>query len=171
MANVAFQGLSVTTDGTLPNVGSQAPDFTVTKTNLGEISLKNYEGRKIVLNIFPSLDTQTCASAMIHFNEIANQLPNTLILCISADLPFAQHRFCTIEHLDNVQPASVFRHPNFGKDYGVTITDGPLAGLLTRAVIIIDEQGKVIYNQLVNELSEEPNYDKILSVLKTDVKL
>ncbi|MFZ2315885.1 MAG: thiol peroxidase [Gammaproteobacteria bacterium] len=171
MANVAFQGLPATTAGTLPSIGSQAPDFIVTKTNLGEISLHNYLGRKIVLNIFPSLDTPTCASAMIHFNEIANQLPNTLILCISADLPFAQHRFCSIEHLDNVQPASVFRHPNFGKDYGVTLKDGALAGLLARAVVIIDEQGKVIYTQLVNELTEEPNYNKILSVLKKTVSV
>ncbi len=166
MPNIVYEGTPMQIVGTLPRVGSYAPNFTVTKTDLSEISLKNYLGRKIILNIFPSLDTKTCASAMVNFNDIAVQLPNVLILCISADLPFAQHRFCSAEHLNNVQPVSVFRHQNFGADYGVTITSGQFSGLLARAVIIIDEEGRVIYTQLVDELTNEPNYDKILAILK-----
>lgn len=167
MAEISLNGTPLHTIGSLPVVGSQAPDFTVTNTDLGEIRLKNYLGKKIVLNIFPSLDTQTCASAMIKFNSIANDLNDSLILCISADLPFAQKRFCVAEHLSNVQPVSVFRHPKFGQDYGVTITDGPLAGLLARAVVVLDEHGKVIYTQLVSEITKEPDYQKMLVSLKT----
>lgn len=168
MADIKLKGSSIHTIGNLPPLGSQAPDFTVTKTDLSEIRLKNYRGKKIVLNIFPSLDTQTCASAMLKFNEIAKTLDNVLILCVSADLPFAQNRFCNEEHLQNVQPVSVFRHPAFGKDYGVTIIDGPLAGLLSRAIIILDEHGRVIYTQQVAELTEEPNYDAITQALNKE---
>lgn len=169
MATITFQGSPIHTVGNLPAVGSQAPDFTVTKTDLSEIRLKNYLGKKIVLNIFPSLDTQTCASTMLRFNEIAGNFNNVLILCISVDLPFAQKRFCAAEHLDNVQPVSVFRHPAFGEDYGVTITDGPLAGLLSRAVVVLNETGNVIYTQQVSELSNEPDYSAINAALvKTD---
>lgn len=166
MAVITFKGSPVHTVGSLPTTGSQAPDFTVTRTDLAEVKLKNYLGKKIVLNIFPSLDGQTCASAMLHFNAIAKEYKNILILCISADLPFAQKRFCNAEHLDNVQPASVFRHPQFGDDYGVMITDGPLAGLLSRAVIILDEEGKVVYTEQVGELTEEPNYAGITAALE-----
>lgn len=165
MSQVTLKGTPLHTTGKLPQVGTQAPDFIVTKTDLSEIRLKNYLGKKIVLNIFPSLDTPVCASAMKQFNEIANQNPDTLFFCISADLPFAQKRFCVAEHLENVQPVSVFRHEDFGKDYGVTITDGPLCGLLARSVVILDEQGKVIYTEQVPEITEEPNYTKIISVL------
>lgn len=161
MSDVTLRGTPLHTAGSLPLPGTQAPDFTVTKTDLSEIRLKNYLGKKIILNIFPSLDTPTCATAMHKFNEIAPLQDNTLILCVSADLPFAQKRFCAAEHLNNVHPVSVFRHPGFGEDYGVLITDGPLAGLLTRAVVIVDEHGKVIYTQLVREISEEPDYDAI----------
>lgn len=168
MAEIMMRGTTIHTIGNLPAIGSQAVDFIVTKTDLSEIRLKNYLGKKIVLNIFPSLDTQTCATAMLKFNEIAKAMDNILILCISADLPFAQNRFCTAEHLQNVQPVSVFRHPAFGKDYGVTIIDGPLAGLLSRAVIVLDEQGKVIYTQQVKELSEEPDYNAITKALKKE---
>src|SRR5262245_1325633 len=147
MSTIHFQGAPLTTIGSLPTIGSSAPDFTVTKTDLAEISLKNYRNQKIILNIFPSLDTSTCASAMRKFNQIASQYGDILILCISADLPFAQKRFCSQEHLENVQPVSVFRHPRFGEDYGVLITEGPLAGLLSRAVVILNEEGKVIYSQ------------------------
>lgn len=165
MTVIALKGSPMHTAGTLPAVGTKAPDFTVTKTDLGEIKLKNYVGKKIVLNIFPSLDTPTCATAMLRFNEIAAQNKNILILCISADLPFAQKRFCSTEHLDNVQPVSVFRHPKFGEEYGVMITDGPLSGLLSRAVIILDEHGNVVYTEQVKELTEEPNYSAMMSVI------
>lgn len=166
MAIITLNGTPMHTIGSLPPVGSKAPDFTVTKTDLGEIKLKNYLGKKIILNIFPSLDTPTCASAMRHFNEVAQKLTDVLILCVSVDLPFAQKRFCVSEHLDNVQCVSVFRHPTFGKDYGVTIIDQPLLGLLSRAVVILDETGKIIFTEQVKELSNEPNYDAVLAALK-----
>jgi thiol peroxidase len=143
-----------------------APDFTVTKTDLGEVHLKGYVGHKIILNIFPSLDTDTCANSVRHFNDMASLLPDVLILCISNDLPFAQKRFCLSEHLANVLPVSTFRHRAFGTDYGVLIIDEPLAGLLSRAVVVIDEKGKVIYTEQVKELSNEPNYDAVLDLLK-----
>jgi len=166
MAIVTFNGTPLHTVGSLPPIGSQAPDFIVTKTDLGEINLKNYLGKKILINVFPSLDTTTCANAMRHFNELSTQLPGTLILCVSVDLPFAQKRFCVAEHLDNVQCVSVFRHPAFGKDYGVTLIDPPLTGLLSRAVIGLDEHGKVIYIEQVPEITQEPNYDAILTAMR-----
>lgn len=165
MIEITIEGSPLKIVGHLPKVGVQAPDFTVTKTDLSEISLKNYFGKKIVLNIFPSLDTKTCAMAMKRFNEIAEEIPNILILCISADLPFAQKRFCATEHLDNIQPVSVFRHPEFGRNYGVLITTGVLAGLLARTVIVIDEKGYVNYVQQVHELVDEPNYQEIIDIL------
>lgn len=167
MAEIALKGNTIHTIGDLPPVGAQAPDFTVTNMDLGEIKLKNYLGKKIILNIFPSLDTVTCAAAMVKFNAISDVLEDGLILCVSADLPFAQKRFCTAEHLKNVQPVSVFRHPKFGQDYGVTIIDGPLTGLLARAVVILDEHGKVIYNQLVPEITQEPDYDTMIATIKS----
>lgn len=166
MAVITFKGEPINTVGTLPVLGSNAPDFSVTKMDLGEIKLHNYLDQKIVLNIFPSLDTSTCATAMLRFNEIATNHKNILFLCISADLPFAQKRFCTAEHLENVQPVSVFRHPQFGEEYGVLIVDGPLAGLLARAVLVINEKGEVIYNELVKEITEEPNYDAMMTIIK-----
>jgi thiol peroxidase len=166
MSIVTLKGAPLHTTGTLPPVGSKAPDFTVTKTDLSEIKLKNYLGQKIVLNIFPSLDTSTCASAMMKFNEIAGQFQNVLFLCISADLPFAQKRFCTAAHLENVQPVSVFRHTKFGEDYGVTITDGPLAGLLSRAVVVLDESGNIQYTQQVTEISDEPDYSAVTQTIQ-----
>lgn len=166
MTTILFKGSPIETIGILPIVGTQAPDFTVTKTNLSEVRLKNYLGKKIILNIFPSLDTSTCASTMHRFNEIAEQFPGILILCLSADLPFAQQRFCSVEHLDNVLPVSVFRHPNFGQDYGVLIKNSELAGLLSRAVIVIDEKGKIIYTEQVKELTEEPNYSGMIAALQ-----
>jgi thiol peroxidase len=165
MHTVTFNSEPVKLSGQLPAVGSLAPDFTVTKTDLSEIKLKNYLGKKIVLNIFPSLDTATCANAMRHFNEMARRSTDILILCISADLPFAQQRFCAAEHLNNVQPVSIFRHPSFGIDYGVLITNGALAGLLSRAVIVVDEKGMITYVEQVKELIQEPNYLAILEAL------
>jgi thiol peroxidase len=166
MSAITLNGAPMRTIGALPAVYSQAPDFSVTKMDLGEVHLKNFLGKKMVLNIFPSLDTSTCARAMQQFNEIAGKHPDVLILCISADLPFAQKRFCAAEHLANVVPVSVFRHPDFGKIYGVTIIDGPLTGLLSRAVVVIDEQGKVLYTQQVKEVADEPDYAAMMSVLK-----
>lgn len=166
MTTITLKGAPLETIGTLPKVGAQAPDFIVTKTDLSEIRLKNYLGKKIILNIFPSIDTPTCATTMVKFNEIATQFPDALILCVSIDLPFAQERFCTAKHLSNIMTVSVFRHPAFGKDYGVMITSGPLAGLLSRAVVIIDEHGKVIYNEQVKELDNEPNYDAMVAALR-----
>lgn len=168
MTTVHLKGTPFQTIGSLPNVGTQAPDFTVTKTDLSEVVLKNYIGKKILLNIFPSLDTPTCAAAMQRFNDLAKEYPNVLFLCVSADLPFAQQRFCSAMHLANVQAVSVFRHPNFGNSYGVTITDGPLTGLLSRAVVLIDEKGKVIYTQQVNEISQEPNYAEVIAAIKQE---
>lgn len=166
MATITFKGTPVHTVGSLPQVNTKAPDFIVTNTDLSEIHLKNYLGKKIILNIFPSLDTSTCANTVRRFNEIATQFPNLLILCISADLPFAQQRFCAAEHLENVIPVSTFRHADFGKHYGVHIMDGPLQGLLARAVVVIDEQANVIYTELVNELSDEPNYSGMISAIQ-----
>lgn len=171
MAIITFNQQPVQTIGNLPAIGSQAPNFTVTKTDLSEISLKNYLGQTILLNIFPSLDTSTCAAAMKRYNEIAAEFPDILILCVSADLPFAQKRFCGTEHLDNIIPVSVFRHPSMGDDYGVTITEGPLTGLLSRAVVIVDDNGKVIYTQQVSELTKEANYAAIVEALRQRVKI
>jgi thiol peroxidase len=170
MSHITVNGHPIHTLGKLPSVGSQAPDFTVTKTDLSEIRLKDYSNSVIILNIFPSLDTSTCATAMIKFNEMAQQFKNILILCISADLPFAQKRFCIAEHLNNVQPVSVFRHTGFGNDYGVLITDGPVAGLLSRAIVVIDEQGKIIHTQQVEELSDEPDYEIVIALLREKMK-
>lgn len=166
MATVTLQGKPQQTAGELPRVGSQAPDFTLTKTDLSEVTLANFLGKKILLSIFPSVDTGTCASAMRRFNEECNAMDNVVVLCASADLPFAQKRFCAAENLERVIPASSFRHPEFGKAYGVVLTSGPLAGLLTRAVVMIDEKGKVIYTQLVSEISAEPDYEKALNALR-----
>lgn len=166
MTTITFRGNQINTTGHLPAVGSQAPDFTLTKTDLSEIHLKNYSGKKILLNIFPSLDTKTCAAAMHKFNEIAKKHKELLILCVSADLPFAQDRFCSANCLINVQPASVFRHPSFGDSYGVTIANGPLTGLLSRAVVLINEKGDVTFTQQVDELSQEPNYPAILAAIE-----
>lgn len=165
MAIITLNGSPLHTIGNLPAIGTQAPDFTLTKVDLSEISLKNCHGKKILLNIFPSLDTPTCASAMHQFNNLATRFNHILFLCVSADLPFAQKRFCSTEHLQNVQPVSVFRHPKFGQEYGVTITDGPLTGLLSRAVIVLDSQGKVTYTEQVKELSNEPNYQDMTNAL------
>lgn len=167
MSTITLQGDTIHTIGTLPKVGNEAPDFTVTKLDLSEINLKNYRGKKIVLNIFPSLDTPTCAAAMQKFNEIAGKLSDVLILCVSEDLPFAQQRFCSAHKLKNVQPVSVFRHPEFGETYGVMIIDGPLTGVLSRAVVVIDESGKVIYTEQVKELANEPDYDSMLNAINS----
>lgn len=162
MSTITLNAAPFQTISELPAVGSKAPAFMLTRDNLGDISLENCLGKIVVLNIFPSLDTPTCAMAMKRFNEIAAKQDNLMVLCVSADLPFAQKRFCSMEHLNNVLPVSTFRHSDFGKIYGVQIIDGPLAGLLARAVILIDEKGHIVYTQLVHEISHEPDYDDLL---------
>jgi len=166
MAQVTFQGNPVPTSGELPSVGGTTPEFSLTKGDLSEVSLASYAGRKVVLNIFPSLDTPVCAASVRRFNVAASTLADTTVLCVSADLPFAAGRFCTTEGLENVVPASTFRNPGFGKAYGVEITDGPLRGLLARAVVVVDGNGKVLYRELVPEIVNEPNYEAALAALK-----
>ncbi len=166
MALITFQGKPLKTVGELPKVGSRAPDFTLTKMDLAETHLKDFLGKKVILSIFPSIDTGTCAEAERRFNEKANQLQNTVILCISADLPFAQKRFCAAEGLTQIIPTSTFRHPEFGQTYGAAFVEGPLAGLLSRAIVVLDENNTVIYTQQVPELSKEPDYQAVLNALK-----
>jgi thiol peroxidase len=165
MTAITFLGKPIKTVGRLPKLSELAPAFTLTKTDLSEISLMDLKGKKAVLSIFPSLDTPTCAIAMRKFNEAAQKLPEVTVLCISADLPFAHQRFCAAENLSSVVTVSTFRHPEFGKRYGVTIAEGPLAGLLSRAVLVLDKKGKIIHAQQVAELSHEPNYETVLAVL------
>ncbi|MDE3246441.1 MAG: thiol peroxidase [Acidobacteriota bacterium] len=165
MAQVALKGTPVQTSGELPTVGQPSPDFTLTKMDLSGLSLSELRGQRVVLNIFPSLDTSTCATSVRTFNQRASEVPNAAILCISADLPFAQKRFCGAEGLERVVPLSDFRDKRFGNDYGVTILDGALRGLLARAVVVLDEGGKVVYTELVQEIAQEPDYDAALKAL------
>jgi thiol peroxidase len=165
MATITFKGSPTETSGALPDIQTKAPAFTLAKTDLSDVSLDAFAGKRIVMNIFPSIDTPVCAASTRRFNEEAGKLDNTVVLCISADLPFAHNRFCEAEGLKNVIPLSVFRSGDFGKDYGVTITSGPPAGLLSRAIIIIDRDGKVIYTEQVPEIAQEPDYDAALAVL------
>lgn len=162
MAQVTFKGGPVQTSGTLPAVGAAAPAFTLTNAELGEASLSDFTGQKVVLNIFPSIDTGVCAASVRKFNAEAGSHPNAKVLCISADLPFAQSRFCGAEGLSSVVTLSDFRNREFGDAYGVRIAGGPLGGLLARAVVVVDEQGKVIHTELVPEITQEPNYDAAL---------
>lgn len=147
-------------------VGQTAPDFQATNADLKEVSLSSFKGKKVILNIFPSLDTPTCAMSVRQFNAKASGLDNTVVLCLSMDLPFAQKRFCTTEGLDNVLPLSLFRSQDFVKGYGLCLEDGPLKGLAARAVIVVDEAGKVSYTQLVSEISSEPDYDAALKAVE-----
>jgi len=159
MATVTLKGNPIHTIGELPAVGSQAPDFLLVKSDLSDVSSADFKGRKVVLNIFPSLDTAVCAASVRRFNVEASKLPNTTVVCISKDLPFAHSRFCTAEGIANVVSASEFRSNNFGKSYGVMLTDGPLQGLLARSVVVLDETGKVVYTELVPEIVQEPDYE------------
>lgn len=166
MATITFKGGKVNTSGELPAKGTVAPDFTLVKSDLSEISLKDLKGKKIILNIFPSIDTGVCAASVRKFNKEAAGFSNTVVLAISADLPFATGRFCTTEGIENVHPASVFRNPEFAKAYGVLMTDGPLKGLLARSVVAIDADGKVIYTELVPEVTSEPDYEAAVKAIK-----
>ena len=165
MAKVTFKGSPVTTVGDLPAVGAAAPAFTLAGKDLSDVTLENIAGKTVVLNIFPSIDTPVCAASVRRFNAEAAALGDTVVLCVSADLPFAHGRFCSVEGLDKVVPLSVFRAPEFGRDYGVAINEGPLRGLLSRAVVIIDETGTVKYTQQVAEITEEPDYEAALRAL------
>ncbi|HEX4937349.1 MAG TPA: thiol peroxidase [Candidatus Kapabacteria bacterium] len=165
MAKITLKGNPVDTAGNLPAAGAPAPAFTLVKTDLSDVSLKDFAGKKLVLNIFPSIDTPTCATSVRKFNQQASDMPNTQVLCVSADLPFALARFCGAEGIKNVISASVFRNPEFGTAYGAVITSGPLKGLLSRAVVVIDEQGKVLHAEQVGEIANEPNYEAALKVL------
>lgn len=158
MASITLKGNPVNTVGNLPETGTHAPDFNLTKTDLSQTGLDGYKGSKVVLNIFPSIDTGVCAASVRKFNEEASKLKNTKVLCISRDLPFAQDRFCGAEGLNNVECLSDFKEGSFGKSYGVEMTDSPLAGLHARAVVVLDESGKVIYTELVPEIVQEPDY-------------
>ena len=165
MSKIFFKGSPVNTIGELPPSGVDAPDFELVKGDLSTADVSGFQGKKIVLNVFPSVDTPVCAASVRRFNEEVNNRTNTVVLCISMDLPFAQARFCGAEGLDNVMMLSDFRTGQFGKDYGVRIIDGPLQGLLSRAVVVIDENGKVLYSQLVEEISQEPDYEFSLAFL------
>ncbi len=166
MANITLEGNAIQTSGDLPAVGSPAPNFTLVKDDLSEVSLADFSGKKLLLNISPSIDTSICADSVRRFNEEAGSLENTAILYVSADLPFALGRFCSGEGIENVIPVSSFRSPAFGADYGLTMTSGAIAGLLARALVIIDEEGKVAYTQLVPEIAQDPDYEDVLAALR-----
>ena len=165
MAKITSRGEIVETSGELPAVGSGAPDFCLRKADLTPVSLGDYAGSRLVLNIFPSIDTPTCAKSVRQFNERAAAMPDTRVLCVSADLPFALGRFCGAEGIENVDTASVYRAPEFGRDYGVYMAEGRLGGLLARAVVVVDQAGIVIHRELVPEIAQEPDYDAVIVVL------
>lgn len=165
MATVTLKGNPINTIGTLPAIGSNAPSFSLTKGDLSTVSLSDYKGKKIVMNIFPSVDTGTCAQSVRQFNIEAAELDNTAVLCISKDLPFAQGRFCGAEGIENVEMLSDFKDGNFGKAYELTFADGPLAPLLSRSVVVVNENGKVVYTEQVQEIVDEPNYKAALEAL------
>jgi thiol peroxidase len=165
MASITLGGNPIHTNGELPTVGSKATVFNLIKSALGTSSLADFSGSKVVLNIFPSIDTGTCATSVRTFNEKASSLSNTKVLCISRDLPFAQKRFCGTEGLENVINLSDFKDGSFGKNYGLEIVDGPLAGLHSRVVIVLDENGTILHTEQVSEIANEPNYEAALAVL------
>ena len=165
MSNVTLRGQPITIGGTFPSKGDQAPAFSLVAQNLSAVSLASLAGKRKILNIFPSVDTPTCATSVRKFNTTASGLPNTAVLCISADLPFAQARFCAAEGLENVTNLSTLRGSEFIRNYGVAIEDGPMAGLTARAVVVLDENDKVLHSELVSEIGNEPDYDKALAAL------
>ncbi|MCK8142519.1 thiol peroxidase [Flavobacterium sp. I-SCBP12n] len=165
MASITLGGNPIHTSGQLPAVGTKLSDFKLINTDLSDVSLGDFSGKKVVINIFPSIDTGTCAASVRKFNESASQLDNTTVLCISRDLPFAQKRFCGAEGLENVVNLSDFKNGDFGKKNGLEITDGPLAGLHSRAIIVLDEKGTIIHTEQVAEIADEPNYEAALAVL------
>jgi len=166
MAKITLKGNPINTVGTLPAVGSKAPDFKLTKTDLSDVGLKDFAGKRIVLNIFPSIDTGVCATSVRKFNQDAASLSNAVVLGVSRDLPFAHGRFCGAEGIKNVVTTSDLRDGSFGRSYGAAIVDGPLAGLLSRAIVVIDEAGTVVYTEQVPEIAQEPNYAKALEAVR-----
>ena len=166
MSQVTLKGSPVNTIGNLPEVGTKAPDFSLVGTTLSDVKNTDFQGKRLVLNIFPSLDTATCAASVRRFNLEAAKLTDTAVVCISKDLPFAHGRFCAAEGIENVVSASEFRGNAFAKAYGVMITDSPLQGLLARAVVVLDKDGTVLHTQLVPEITEEPDYQSALDALK-----
>ncbi|WP_321495027.1 thiol peroxidase [uncultured Desulfobacter sp.] len=165
MGSITLGGNPVNLDGNFPQTGEQAKEFTLVGQDLSEVKLSAFAGKQVVLNIFPSLDTPICATAVRKFNEAAGTKENTVVLCISGDLPFAHKRFCVAEGIENVVTASAFRNPQFALDYGVAMKDGALAGLTARAVVVLDSAGKVVYSQLVPEIKQEPDYASALAAL------
>ena len=166
METIYFKGTPCHTYGVMPSVGQEAPCFHLSGPDLSAVTCTDFKGRRIVHNIFPSLDTEVCARSVRRFNEEASGLPDTTVICVSMDLPFAMSRFCTLEGIKDIVFGSAFRSPLFGQKYGVQLCDGPLAGLLARAVIIIDTDRKIIYRELVDEITNEPDYEAALSVLR-----
>lgn len=166
MAKITFHEKPINTHGDLPRVGSQAPDFSLVKSDLSDAKLSDYKGKRVILNIFPSIDTGVCATSVRRFNKEASELKNAVVLCISRDLPFAQGRFCGAEGLSNVVTLSEFRNELFSQSYGVQIVDGPLAGLMSRAVVVVDENGKVVHAEQVPEIVQEPDYEAALKAIK-----
>ncbi|ANW95673.1 lipid hydroperoxide peroxidase [Wenyingzhuangia fucanilytica] len=164
MANITLKSNPITTIGNLPVIGTKAPNFTLRNTDLSEVSLSDFEGENLILNIFPSIDTGTCATSVRTFNKKASELANTKVLCISKDLPFAHARFCGAEGIENVLSLSDISG-NFGKDYEVTFADGPLEGLLSRSIVVINTQGEITYTEQVSETTSEPNYEAALAAL------
>ena len=166
MAKITLKGTPVNSSGNLPLKGNKAPEFTLVKSDLSNLSLSDLKGKKLILNIFPSLDTGVCATSVRKFNKLAAGLPDTVVLAISKDLPFAHARFCTTEGIENVIPLSDFRFSDFDENYGVRMADGPLAGLLARSVVVIGKDGKIAYTELVPEITQEPDYDKAIAAVK-----
>lgn len=166
MAQVTLKGSPIHTNGDVPAVGAKAPDFKLVNGDLKDVSLADFRGKKKVLNIVPSLDTPVCATSTRKFNQSAGSLPNTVVLVVSADLPFAAKRFCTTEGLQNVIPLSLMRSKAFAKDYGVLLQDGPLEGITARAVVVLDENDKVVHRQLVPDIGQEPDYEAALRAVK-----
>lgn len=165
MAEITLKGNPVKTVGELPAVATQAPPFMLAKADLSDAGLGDFAGKTVVLNVFPSIDTEVCAASVRRFNEEASGLTSAVVLCVSVDLPFAHGRFCEAEGLKDVIPLSAFRSPDFGQDYGLTIASGPLRGLLSRAIVIVDRSGKVTYTEQVPEITQEPDYEAALRAL------
>lgn len=165
MATITRKGAQINTSGNLPETGTIAPGFTLVDSDLSDISLSDFSGKAVILNIFPSIDTPTCAQSVRSFNEKAAQMNNTVVLCISPDLPFAHKRFCEAEGIENVIPLSTFRAPEFGDLYGVTMTTTQRRGLLARAVVVVDPNGTIVYTELVPEITQEPDYPKALDAI------
>lgn len=165
MAKITLKGNEINTSGELPAVGTEAKDFKLVGTDLSVKSWDDYKGKNVVMNIFPSIDTGTCATSVRNFNKKASELDNTKVLCISRDLPFAQSRFCGAEGIENVEMLSDFRDGKFGDDYGLNFTDGPLAGLNSRCVVVVNADGKIVHTEQVSEIVDEPNYEAALSSL------